>query len=352
MSPPVPDKTAARHFMLLLVMPAILLTSWATGATIAAAGPDNAPSRNLSFYLVHDAIPRLYMVHVPSQWPALAKRPLVIALHGGGGSAKAAADYFGLEKLAERENFIIAYPQGTGARLAGRTLGTWNAGSCCGPAQKNRVDDVGFIERMINLLKRDFNVDPRRIYVTGMSNGAMMAWRLACDLSHIIAAIAPVASAGTYVSCHPKRPVPTLYIHGLADPCAPFDGCRKCTSCIGRFLRELGLPVRPAVSSALSAPDFIEKWRRQNGCRSSARISYQNRGSLCRSYEHCRGDVIFCRVARLGHIWPGRRSPALDACRHRPQGRICRSWKRIIGPANPDFPANRLIWNFFRRHEL
>ncbi len=305
-----------------------------------------------SFSFFHDGLLRRYRLFVPPGARVGRPLPLVLALHGGGGNATLAESFFGLNPLAKKENFFVAYPEGSGRAVFGKVLGTWNAGSCCGPAHEKNVDDVGFLDRLIDEIARRFPVDRRRIYVTGMSNGAMMAYRLACALSEKIAAIAPVGAVGGFTDCQPTRPVPTLHIHGLRDPCAPYAGCQACVSCVGRFLRALGLPIRPKTGQGPPVPEFINAWRQRNGCEGRFRERRESGGAICRDYIGCRADVTLCAVPGLGHVWPGRDSYALPACQRRPGGYVCRKWQDIVGPLKPDFPANDIIWRFFRKHAL
>ncbi|MFP5356346.1 MAG: alpha/beta hydrolase family esterase, partial [Gemmatimonadota bacterium] len=144
--------------------------------------------------LSHDGRTRRYVVRVPARIArSNALVPMVIVLHGGGGNASNAESMTGFTRKAEREGFIVVYPEGT---ARGRVpLLTWNAGHCCGHAMEQRVDDVGFINALIDKLQSTHRIDPDRIYVTGMSNGGMMSHRLGIELSQRIAAIGPVVGA-------------------------------------------------------------------------------------------------------------------------------------------------------------
>src|SRR5688572_28996422 len=134
-----------------------------------------------------------YLLHVPRAAEAGRGLPLVLAFHGGGGEAEAFKGYAGLDAVADREGFLVAYPNGSG--LLPRRLLTWNAGECCGFAMNQRLDDVGFAVAVIDDVTRRAAVDTRRVYATGHSNGAMMAYRLGAERADRIAAIAPVAGA-------------------------------------------------------------------------------------------------------------------------------------------------------------
>src|ERR1700722_11882219 len=161
---------------------------------------------------------REYVVHVPEGHDQKTPMPVVLALHGATMNGPMMAWFCGLNRKADDEGFIAVYPNGTGTHSSF----FWNGGNCCGSAMKNKVEDVAFINALLDDLRRIYPVDPQRIYATGMSNGAIMAYRLAAELSDRLAAIAPVSgSVGTEVS-RPKRPVSVLHFHGTLDEYVPF----------------------------------------------------------------------------------------------------------------------------------
>lgn len=164
---------------------------------------------------------RTFLVHVPNAKTPSAGMPVLIFLHGGGGNGRIVEQTSGFSELADREGFIAVYPDGTG-RLPNRF--TWDAANCCGYAYDQHIDDVGFISAMIDSLIAAFDVDPARVYVTGHSNGAMMTYRLGCELAGKIAAIAPDAGALNTESCSPSHPLPVLIVHGEADQNVPVAG--------------------------------------------------------------------------------------------------------------------------------
>ena len=163
--------------------------------------------------LTFDGEQREYRVYVPR---SLADGPsaLVVMMHGGFGSAEQAELGYGWDRQAEEDGFIVAYPEGIGR--------SWNGGGCCGPAMKRDVDDVGFIEAMVAEIGTGIDLDAQRVFATGMSNGGIMSYRLACE-SDLFAAIAPVA-ATMLVDCDPSHPVSLLHIHGGVDESVPPDG--------------------------------------------------------------------------------------------------------------------------------
>lgn len=159
----------------------------------------------------------------PAYYDTSEPYPLVIALHGAGGSARQMERMYGLNEKAAEAGFVLLYPEGI--RNDGPLgIRTWNAGRCCADAMEKNVDDVGFISTLVDRMVTDYRIDSRRVYVTGISNGGMMAYRLACELSHKIAAIAPISATMMANACEPSRAVPVLHIHSLLDTKVPYSG--------------------------------------------------------------------------------------------------------------------------------
>ncbi|HEX7834203.1 MAG TPA: PHB depolymerase family esterase [Pseudolysinimonas sp.] len=165
--------------------------------------------------LTFDGEPRQYRVYVPRSLDDTVSS-LVVMLHGGFGSGEQAELSYGWDRQAETSGLIVAYPEGIGR--------SWNGGGCCGPAMKRDIDDVGFIEAMVAEIGSGLEVDPTRVFATGMSNGGIMAYRLACE-SDLFAAIAPVA-ATMLIECRPPGPVSVLHIHGGVDGSIPPTAAR------------------------------------------------------------------------------------------------------------------------------
>jgi polyhydroxybutyrate depolymerase len=244
--------------------------------------------------LTHDGIERSYVVRVPHH---LVQRnglvPLVLVLHGGGGNADNAERMTGFTEEAEKEGFIVVYPDGTG-RFSGKLL-TWNAGHCCGYAKKNRVDDVGFINALIDRLIKDYPADPKRIYATGMSNGGMMTHRLGIELSNRFAAIAPVVAALFGDETRPQYPVSALMLNGMLDKHVPVQGGLSG----GRFPDSWdGTPMKPVQEQAAF-------WALADGCTHTP-VKEENKAFILTRYQ-CpdgRGVGIYL-VKDNGHAWPG-----------------------------------------------
>lgn len=240
--------------------------------------------------LVSGGVTRSYLLHVPDRLPP-GRQALVLVFHGGGGNARNAERMSGMSELAEREGFVVAYPNGSG-RLKTRLL-TWNSGNCCGYALDHQVDDVGFVSALIDRLVASQPVDANRVYVTGMSNGGMMSYVLGCELAGKVAAIAPVAGAMDGV-CRPAVPVSVIAFHGTDDEHVPYAG---------------GEPRRKADSHPRSdrpVRDTMDFWSRRDGCsqHDSSAIAHD----VTRDTWHACAAATEVRLYTLrgfGHAWPG-----------------------------------------------
>lgn len=164
---------------------------------------------------------RYYLLHAPESVPA-GPRPLLIALHGHGGTAARMRRTTNFNALADAHGFFTAYPEGASWRNT--AWRSWNAGGCCGFARQTNVDDVAFLRALIADARERYAVDPQRIFVAGVSNGGMMAYRAACELSADIAGIAVVAGSMQSPRCEPAHPVAVMIMHGTADRLVPYGG--------------------------------------------------------------------------------------------------------------------------------
>lgn len=236
---------------------------------------------------------RTYVIRAPDSIPADTRIPLVIVLHGGGGNAANAEKMTGFTGKARKEHFIVVYPEGSG-RLR-RGLFTWNAGHCCGHAMETQVDDVAFINALIDQVSGHYPIDDRRIYVTGMSNGAMMTHRLGIELSNRIAAIAPVVGTVFGDERTPGHPVATLMINGALDEHVPVHGGHGRGR--GRNAWD-GTPAGPVLDQGAF-------WARANGCGATPA---QQDSALRTHYRYqCPPGraVELIMVKDNGHAWPG-----------------------------------------------
>lgn len=266
---------------------------------------------------------RTFLLHVPPAHDGRRPLPLVVLLHGGLGTGAQLEGSALMSPIADREGFVAVYPDGESR--------TWNAGRCCGPAVEQNVDDVGFVAALLDHLEAELCLDRRRVYATGMSNGAMLAHRLGCELSERLAAIAPVSGANVTDRCTPGRPVPVLMIHGTADRHVPWEGGLGC-----------GLAAVPFAS----VPDTVAGWVTRNGCAPAAPSLVLEQGDgRCELQAACpsAAPVILCTIAGGGHSWPGGDPKRLDlpGCAQAGEGGQSRT-----------FLASEQIWAFFRQHAL
>ncbi len=288
------------------------------------------------FDVKNNGLNREYKVYVPNNYKKNVPIPLVIFLHGGGGGMKEAFSE-GIDKMADKYGFILAIPQGAGKKILGKTIGSWNSGnwseskkfnpvSCCGYAGDNNIDDVGFISNMINGIENNYAVDEKRIYVTGISNGAMMSYRLACELSNKIAAVAVVAPPFVPETCNNVKPISIMHVQGTADPCALYNG-GVCGSCLG------SKPI-----AAQSAENMVNFWTKKDRCLDEPKIIYQKGNAKCVIYSQCETgiEIEFCTIDGGGHTWPG-------GNQYLPEEKI--------GSVSNDMSFDQM-WEFLEKHTL
>lgn len=275
--------------------------------------------------LLVDGNERSFLVHVPPKYDPTTPTPVVLAFHGGGANPSNMVVFSGLDEKADRAGFIVVYPEGTG-RLERRL--TFNAGNCCGHAASQAVDDVAFTRHVLDDLETVANVDRRRVFATGMSNGAMMAYRLAAELSDRIAAIAPVAGTMGTKECHPGRSVSVMHFHGDADEFAPLAG---------------GQGRGPSGTDFYSVDHSISAWVEANGCAKTPVTTRlpdpEKDGTAVRQMRYGSGkdgaEVVLVVIEGGGHTWPGR-EPRM----------------RLLGVSTRDISANDMMWDFFQRHPM
>lgn len=244
--------------------------------------PSTYPTGSSLYTLEHDGVQREYRIFVP---PTLTPGPstLVVMMHGGFGSAEQAELTYGWDGQAESTGIVVAYPEGLGR--------SWNAGGCCGPAMKKNVDDVGFIEAMLDEITAKLDIDPQRVFATGMSNGGIMAYRLACETDRF-AAIAPVA-ATMLVDCDAPGPVSVLHIHGGVDGSVPPDGSP------GGGTQNIDGPPLTEV---------IAYWRAVDDCGEPTTAPYGDdpRVQTVEAGECAEATAVsYIVIADAGHQWPG-----------------------------------------------
>lgn len=259
-----------------------LLILWSCAGQVSA--------QTLTQTLNVDRFERSYDIYLPD-YQGTQKLPLIIALHGGLGNGTNMAEMTGLNQVADSGPFVVAYPDGTGGlRRLMKDRRTWNAGACCGIAVKKNIDDISFISLMIDQIAKEFPVDPGKVYVTGISNGAMLAYRLACEIPDKIAGIIPVAGTLAINECPAGNTVPVLHIHGDADHNVPFDGGQGSKSIAGVSHR--------------SIPDTVQIMTESRNCASPV---VEDHGTYTEHSYQCEDGAPFKLVVIKGggHSWPG-----------------------------------------------
>lgn len=265
---------------------------------------------------------RTYVVHVPRGADADKPMPLLLVLHGGGGNAREMERLTGMSDLADRKGFLVVYPNGTGP-IAKERLLTWNAGNCCGYALDHNMDDTAFLRRLIGKIQTERKVDSRRIFATGFSNGAGMAYRAGCGMSDILAGIAPVSGALSVDACAPRTPLSVIAFNGTADKHVPYSG--------GKPERQLDRKHPRTDKSVAFAISF---WKERDGCPASA--DRTQTGSIAREgYGPCRDGtaVELITIKGGGHAWPGGEK-----------------WAAWADEPTREIYANEAMWEFFAGH--
>jgi len=271
--------------------------------------------------LVSGGLQRSYFVHLPSRYNEESDAvPLVLMLHGAGSNARMNRRITGMNETADKENFIAVYPNGTG--LFNFML-SWNAGYCCNYVEPLEVDDVAFLNLLISTLSKEYNIDLNKIYIAGFSNGGMMAYKLACELSDRIAAIAAISSAMPVDECQPSDFVSVLVFHGKDDTVIPYQGGGATKLYIKPFM----FKHKPVVES-------ISFWVKHNLCQG---VSFKEKTSRINKefYNFCAEETsVELYVAdATGHAWPGGK----------------KSW--FLGDETEvGLSASQVVWDFFEKH--
>ncbi len=317
----------------------LLLIVFVFSAPVMAADKDH------SFKL--NGYKRAFAVHTPPSYKYDKKMPMVMVLHGGGGNNKQVVEQTKMNETADKHGFIVVYPEGTG-----RKFHTWNSGACCGKAKDKNVDDVAFISKMIDEMSKLYNIDKKRVYSTGLSNGAMMSYYLSCELSDKITAIAPVAAQNTTIPCNAKRAVPTIHFHGTADRCALYGG-GQCGGCFADIFKSIGIPMKKKLWECKPVLDTVESRAKEFSCNNLPEIVYRKGDVTCQRWSGCSGgaEVELCSIENGGHNWP-RKDLVPSNCVSRPNGEICKARKKSMGHITQDININEAIWAFFSRFSL
>jgi polyhydroxybutyrate depolymerase len=281
-----------------------------------------AEDRSALSSITVDGRKRTYILHLPASYSKGQFLPVVFVLHGGFGNAKNAQKMSGMNLVADKEGFIAVYPNGSG-NTPNKML-TWNDGFLNSYARKKNIDDVKFIRLLIEKLKKDYNVDEKKLYFTGISNGGIMCYRLACEAPEYVSAIAPVSSSmvGYLDDCKHAQSVPVIIFHGKDDKNIPYMG--------GTGEKGFAKYDYPSVQQAV---DF---WITRNGL---SRIPIDE-GRIGSATYKCYGSksqkqVILWTLEDGGHTWPG-------GNRDLPES--------VTGKVNTDISASYEMWKFFKDH--
>ena len=267
---------------------------------------------------------RFYKVHVPKSYSSKKAAPLLIVLHGGGGDSaiQSTEAYYHQISKSDSEGFIAVFPNGFSQFKSGK-LATWNAGKCCGQARDTKSEDVAFIKAVVEKTKSQLSIDPNRVFATGMSNGGMMAYRLACEAPELFRAIAAVAGTDNTTACAPSKPISILHIHAKNDDHVLFNGGAGKDA-----FRDL-----TQVTDFTSVPATIEKWRALNGCDAKPKRVLETKGATCDLYSNCKSQtqLKLCVTEDGGHSWPGGTKP----------------FRLAKTTPSKALSANDVMWDFF-----
>jgi len=282
----------------------------------------NKPGDHIGSIKSH-GLRRTYLLHVPISYDATKPTPIVLFFHASHRTGEEAARITNFNKLADQNNFIVVYPDGVDR--------VWNDGRVRRSARWHNIDDVGFAKALIDHLLKTLNIDSKRIYASGRSNGAILAYRLACEYSVKFAAIAPVAGAmpdNPDMPCSPHDPVSVIAIHGTDDKIILWDGGDA------------------AGGRTLSVPETIKRWVILNQCPTSPRVMYEpdrdpKDGTRVKKEEYgpCKdgSEVVVYAIEGGGHTWPG--------------GKEVFYIGAASGSVSKDIDAAEIIWDFFKKHQ-
>jgi polyhydroxybutyrate depolymerase len=269
-------------------------------------------------------INRYYLMDVPVGVRAPAPMPVILGFHGRRSTPSRFASLTKFTEAASSNGIITVYP------AAHKRV--WNTGEWRRPALRTNIDDVLFIRSLLDDLSSNLNIDRYRVFATGWSEGGTFAFRLACEMSEQIAAVAVVQS-GLRAGHSLVRPVPVLMFHGTADTFHPYYG---------------GEGTEPIVRGLIqvSVPETVQRWLRLNGCTRPPETTYRNGAAQAITYTnpHNGATVTLCTIAGMGHQWPGRTIP--------PMTPGIWPWLRRLGPGTNDVNATTMIVSFFLKHSI
>ena len=273
-----------------------------------------------------DDLKRHHRIHVPPKYDPKKPAAVVLALHGAAMFDELMEAFTGLSKTADEHNFIVVYPNGTGP---GGVLQTWNAGLFPGELNKMKADDVKYLGKVLDDVESAFKVDKKRVYATGLSNGGMMCYRLASEMSDRIAAIAPVAGTMAIEKFEPKRPVSVVHFHGTSDKLVPYKG--------PEIKKDM-----PSYMKFRSVDDTIAACVKANGSdgkmtETEIAVKVDKINVKRRDFGKCKdgAEVVLYVIEKGGHTWPG-----VDFM------------PAFLGVSTRNISANEVMWEFFKKHPM
>ena len=293
----------------------------------AAAQSGQASGDGTSVAITSGGQPRTFLVHVPAN--VTSNPGAVLVFHGGSiGSAAQLQGNIGLDALADRDGFITIYPETSGKN--------WTDGRI---ATQGGANDVQFTRDIVAYLQKTYGVSPAKIFATGLSNGGIFDYKLACDAPGLVRAMAPVAAnmaEQQKADCHPSKGTPLMMFMGTADPLMPYEGgYPKLASMIEKF-------KGPLTDQMVSSADTAAFWANLNGCGGSTRTNLPDTVSdgttvTETQFASCnRGDVVLFSINEGGHAWPG----------------TGKSGGKMTGKNTNDISANEEMVAFFKQYGL
>jgi polyhydroxybutyrate depolymerase len=310
----------------------LLLLGCGSAATAPPTSPSSLPSAacngqakpgDSTLAIESGGMQRTVLLHLPAGYSDTQKTALVLNLHGSESTASAQEAFTGMNATSDADGFVVAYPQ---AAIADGSGFDWNVpgqpllGGGSVPA--NAPNDVDFLQQTITTLEAGLCIDPNRIFVTGFSGGARMTSQLGCDLSTVVAAIAPVSGLRFPSPCPATRPVPVMAFHGTADPVDPYEGNGQ-------------------AYWTYSVPTAAQRWAAFEGCASAPAATQPGSSLRLTSYTGCKSgsSVSLYTIVGEGHEWPG--GPHLG-----------KGYTSILGAQSNAINANNAMWQFFSSHPL
>ncbi len=274
--------------------------------------------------IYYGSVWRKFNVHLPTGYSSKINYPLILGFHGGQQAATSSQGWTvfayqsKLSEKADNSGFIVVYPEG----LVFNQNRSWNAGNCCPPAMNQNVDDVGFVDNLLDTLFLNYSIDTTRVYATGSSNGGMLCYRLACELSHRLAAIAANASSHMYYPCNPTNKIPLINFHSKVDPIVFYTG---------------GMGGAPQLSSIYfpAQDSTLNLWKNKNNCQLVDTLINGNGTNYDFIKIHncsCNIEIHHYATTDGSHSWPG----------GNPNN----------NPVSTQINATDLLWLFFQNYTL